>query len=34
MQSSMNISLDAMQKRVRADVAANREFLIAAGLRK
>lgn len=34
MQSSMTISLDAMQARVRADIAANREFLIAAGLRK
>jgi putative tricarboxylic transport membrane protein len=34
MQSSMEISLDAMQARVRADIAANREFLTAAGLRK
>lgn len=34
MQSSLTISLDAMQARVRAEVASNREFLIAAGLRK
>src|SRR5262245_53451014 len=34
MQSSMEISLGAMQARVRADIAANREFLMAAGLRK
>jgi tripartite-type tricarboxylate transporter receptor subunit TctC len=34
MQSSMNISLDEMQARVRAEVASNREFLTAAGLRK
>ena len=33
-QSSMDISLDAMQARVRADIASNREFLTAAGLRK
>jgi hypothetical protein len=34
MQSSMDISLDAMQARVRAEIASNREFLTAAGLRK
>lgn len=34
MQSSMTISLDAMQAKVRADIAANREFLTSAGLRK
>ena len=34
MQSSMEISLDAMQARVRADIASNRQFLTAAGLRK
>ena len=34
MQSSMNISLDAMQTRVRAEIASNREFLTSAGLRK
>jgi tripartite-type tricarboxylate transporter receptor subunit TctC len=34
MQSSMDISLDAMQARVRADIASNRQFLTAAGLRK
>jgi putative tricarboxylic transport membrane protein len=34
MQSSMNISLDAMQAKVRAEIASNREFLTSAGLRK
>lgn len=34
MQSSMNISLDAMQAKVRSEIASNREFLTAAGLRK
>lgn len=34
MQSSMNISLDAMQARVRTEIASNREFLTSAGLRK
>ncbi len=34
MQSSVNVSLDEMQKQVRAEVASDREFLIATGLRK
>jgi len=34
MQSSMAISLDDMQARVRAEIASNREFLVSAGLRK
>jgi putative tricarboxylic transport membrane protein len=34
MQSSMNISLEAMQEKVRSEIASNREFLTAAGLRK
>jgi putative tricarboxylic transport membrane protein len=34
MQSSMDISLDAMQAKVRAEIASNREFLTSAGLRK
>jgi putative tricarboxylic transport membrane protein len=34
MQSAMNISLEDMQAKVRAEIASNREFLAAAGLRK
>jgi putative tricarboxylic transport membrane protein len=34
MQSSMDISLDAMQAKVRAEILSNREFLTSAGLRK
>lgn len=34
LQSAMTISLEGMQARVRAEIASNREFLIAAGLRK
>jgi putative tricarboxylic transport membrane protein len=34
MQSSMDISLDQMQAKVRAEIASNRKFLAAAGLRK
>jgi tripartite-type tricarboxylate transporter receptor subunit TctC len=34
MQSSMDISLDQMQAKVRAEIVSNREFLTAAGLRK
>lgn len=34
MQSSMDISLDRMQALVRSEIAADREFLISAGLRK
>jgi tripartite-type tricarboxylate transporter receptor subunit TctC len=34
MQSSVNVSLDEMQKQVRAEVAADRAFLEASGFRK